>query len=157
MKESAEPRSGLASNERRLLCRLGLSLTPNFEPLAQWANRLRQLLFPDRKPWHEREDCELYTQKDSAVMQRHRAVETRCIAAAVARFARSSDHTAARNESRCIGGEGRGASNTPRSLNCSSGLALRLMMFPTLLVSSFYRQQFSTSLLDRSHALGPHS
>ncbi|KID81451.1 serine/threonine-protein kinase Sgk2 [Metarhizium guizhouense ARSEF 977] len=60
VEELAELKSGLVGNERHFLNRIGQSFTTYFEPMVQWVNKLRRLLFPGDKPWEDREDHELY-------------------------------------------------------------------------------------------------
>ncbi|TWU73405.1 hypothetical protein ED733_003499 [Metarhizium rileyi] len=60
VEELAELKTGLVSNERHFLNRIGQSFTPYFEPLAQWVNKLRRVLFPGGQPWQDGEDHELY-------------------------------------------------------------------------------------------------
>ncbi|OAA41678.1 serine/threonine-protein kinase Sgk2 [Metarhizium rileyi] len=60
VEELAEVKSGLVSNERHFLNRIDQSFTPYYKPMAQWVNKLRQVLFPGDKLWQDGEDHELY-------------------------------------------------------------------------------------------------
>jgi hypothetical protein len=74
--ELAELKSGLVGNERHFLNRITQSFTLYYQPMVQWVNKLRRLVFPMGKPW-EQEDLRLYShmkqilreaQKDSKVL-----------------------------------------------------------------------------------------